>query len=60
MRLHSVDGAAVAGHDFLQVDLVVAFAAGQAEVEVELEVVDDGTWEEAEGFQLQVARFTTG
>ena len=51
-----MDGAAVAGQDFTQVDQVVAFAAGQAEVEVELEVLDDNIWEEVEGLQLQVTR----
>ena len=54
VKLDTIDGSAEAGDDYIEVHEVVTFEAGQAEIEYEIEIVDDDEWEPDEEFYLKV------
>jgi solute carrier family 8 (sodium/calcium exchanger) len=59
-RLRTVDGEAVAPLDYLPVDTILTFAAGETRKEVPITIVDDGKYEADETFRVVLSDPTGG
>ena len=55
VKIDTIDGSANEGEDYVGIHGIFTFAAGQSEIEITVEIVDDDDWEPDEEFFLKMA-----
>ena len=55
VKVDTIDGSADEGDDYIGVHDIFKFEAGQTEIQIEIEIVDDDDWEPDEEFFVKVA-----
>ena len=55
VKVDTIDGSAEEGDDYIGIHDIFTFEAGQTELEIQIEIVDDEDWEPDEEFFVKVA-----